>query len=302
VRDAVAVRLLARLSPATTVCRSDVARSFRSERDTMRAPMTAVTASPEVQQQASEADHHAAGLVLAMAELPADDPRRTLLRARAIEAWLPMAHRLTRRYANRGEPFDDLLQTATIGLIKAIDGFDPGHGSDFVSYAIPTILGEIKRYFRDRTWSMRIPRRLQEMRAAINQARAELGHVLNRSPTVADIAEHLGVSEEAVLEGLEGGRAYRAVSLSTPVGEDSGFELAETLGSNERGYELTELRVAMPAAIACLTEREQRIIALRFYGNQTQEQIAVQVGVSQMHISRLLAGALRKLRDHLDHG
>jgi RNA polymerase sigma-B factor len=248
----------------------------------------------------TEADDQAARLVNSLAELPADHPDRSALRARAIEAWLPMTQRLTRRYAGRGEPFDDLLQTATIGLIKAIDRFDPGHGNDFVSYAIPTILGEIKRYFRDRTWSMRIPRRLQEMRLAINHAQAELNQTLNRSPTIADIAHHLDVSEEAVLEGLEGGRAYRATSLSTPVGDTPGVELGDMLGSTDHGYELTDLRITMPAAIACLTEREQQIIAMRFYGNQTQERIAAQIGVSQMHISRLLAGALVKLRKNLD--
>jgi RNA polymerase sigma-B factor len=211
-----------------------------------------------------------------------------------------MAQRLTRRYAGRGEPFDDLLQTATIGLIKAVDGYDPDHGSDFTHYAIPTILGEIKRYFRDRTWAMRIPRRLQEMRLAINNAQAELNHTLNRSPTITDVAVHLDVSDEAVLEGLEGGRAYRAVSLSAPVGDTPGYELSDTLGSEDHGYELTELRIAMPAAMAHLTEREQCIIALRFYGNQTQSHIAEQVGISQMHVSRLLARALDKLRKHLD--
>jgi RNA polymerase sigma-B factor len=257
-------------------------------------------AQAAVQHRPTEADNHATDLVLALAELPADHPDRPALRGRAIEAWLPMAQRLTRRYAGRGEPFDDLLQTATVGLIKAMDGFDPDHGSDFASYAIPTILGEVKRHFRDRTWSMRIPRRLQEMRLAINRAQAELTQTVSRSPTVADIAAHLGVCEEAVLEGLEGGRAYRAVSLSAPVGETPGSELSDMIGSEDHGYELAELRIAMPAAIACLTEREQRIIALRFYGNQTQGGIAAQIGVSQMHVSRLLAGALAKLRKHLD--
>jgi RNA polymerase sigma-B factor len=263
--------------------------------DTMRTSKT----MPSRPTEHHDSDDQAIALVTAMAALPVGHPRRTVLRERTIEAWLPMARRLTRRYANRGEPFDDLLQTATVGLIKAVDGFDPGHGTDFVNYAIPTILGEIKRYFRDRTWSMRIPRRLQEMRLAINTAQAELSQTLNRAPTVADIASHLDVSEEAVLEGLEGGCAYRAVSLSAPIGDDSGFDLAETLGGEDNGYELAELRVTMPAALAILTEREQRIIALRFYGNQTQTSIAEQIGVSQMHVSRLLAGALRKLRGQL---
>ncbi|MET0426197.1 MAG: SigB/SigF/SigG family RNA polymerase sigma factor [Actinoplanes sp.] len=241
----------------------------------------------------------ATALIEALVTLPPLDPGRPAARDRAIEAWLPMAHRLTRRYAGKGEPFDDLLQMATIGLIKAIDRYDPDRGADFVSYAVPTVLGEIKRYFRDRTWSLRVPRRLQEMRLAISRAQTELGHTLNRSPTVADVADHLGVSEEAVLEGLEGGYAYRAVSLATPIGVEPDMTLGDTLGSYEHGYDLVELNLALPPAMAGLTERERQIVMLRFYGNLTQTSIAEQVGVSQMHVSRLLTRALAKLRTHL---
>jgi RNA polymerase sigma-B factor len=244
-------------------------------------------------------DEYAAELVATLAALPVSDPDRAVVRERAIEAWLPMASRLARRYARRGELSDDLRQTATIGLIKAVDGYDPGRGSEFVSYAIPTIVGEIKRYFRDRTWSVRVPRRLQEMRLLIAQARAELGQTSHRSPTVADIALHLHVSEEEVLEGLESEYAYRAVSLSRPVGEDASLELGDTLGAHDPGYALVELKAALPPALSRLTERERRIIAMRFYGNQTQASIAEQIGVSQMHVSRILAGALGKLRGHL---
>jgi RNA polymerase sigma-B factor len=247
----------------------------------------------------TEEDQRGTELVLALSALPPSHPDRPILRERAIEAWLPMAHRLTRRYARRGEMFDDLYQTATIGLIKAVDGFDAERGSEFVGYAIPTIVGEIKRYFRDRTWSMRVPRRLQEMRLQIGRAQTELGHLLSRSPTVADIAAHLDVSEEEVLEGLEGGRAYRAVSLSVPVGDSTYLELGDTLGSCDHGYDLAELKAVLPPALDCLTDRERRIVLMRFYGNQTQSCIAEQIGASQMHVSRLLAGALQKLRAHL---
>jgi RNA polymerase sigma-B factor len=244
-------------------------------------------------------DHRAVELITAMAALPQTHPSRPALREQTIEAWLPMAHRLARRYAGRGEPLDDLLQTATIGLIKAIDRFDPDHGVDFVGYAIPTILGEIKRYFRDRAWSIRVPRRLQEMRMAINDANSVLAHTLGRAPTVADIAAHLDATEEEVLEGLEGARAYQATSLSAPTSAEGTLELGDTLGAEEHGYELTDLHLALQPAMACLTERERRIVTLRFYGNQTQTQIAEQIGVSQMHISRLLTAALGKLRTHL---
>jgi len=250
----------------------------------------------------ADQDRHRVALVDTMAALPADHPSRPVLRDEAIEAWLPMAKRLARRYSGRGESLDDLVQTAMVGLIKAVDRYDPDFGSDFVGFAVPTILGEIRRHFRDRGWAIRVPRRLQEMRLAINDAQSVLMHTLGRPPTIADIAAHLRVGEEEVLEGLEGARAYRATSLSAPVRADAAqgtVELGETLGGEDHGYELTELHLALRPALARLTERERRIVTLRFYGNQTQSQIAEQLGVSQMHVSRLLTAALAKLRKHM---
>src|SRR5690349_4727534 len=241
----------------------------------------------------------AAELLIRLAVTPAGARRRTRPRDRAIEAWLPLARHLAHRYSGRGEPTDDLIQTATVGLIKAVDKFDPERGVDFAGYAIPTIIGEIKRHFRDRTWSVRVPRRLQELRLAITEANSTLTHTLGRSPTVADIAAHLGVSEEDVLEGLEGARAYNATSLSTPISADGSAELGDTLGGVDGEFEVAETRVALGPALASLSEREQRIVTLRFYGNLTQSQIADQVGISQMHVSRLLARALTKLRGEL---
>ncbi|MEU7906582.1 SigB/SigF/SigG family RNA polymerase sigma factor [Actinoplanes sp. NPDC049118] len=235
-----------------------------------------------------------------MADLPAGHPSRPGLRARAIEAWLPLAGHLAGRYAGRGEPDDDLLQTAVVGLIKAVDKFDPGLGTDFAGYAIPTVLGEIKRHFRDRTWAIRVPRRLQELRRAITAANGTLTPGLCRSPTVAEIAAHLGITEEEVLEGLEGARAYDAASLSVPVADGDGSELGETLGGEDHGFELAEARVALGLALASLDERGQRILTLRFYGNLTQTEIAQQVGISQMHVSRLIGRALAELRGRLD--
>jgi RNA polymerase sigma-B factor len=247
----------------------------------------------------TEEDERASRLMAALSTLPPSHPDRPYLREQVIEAWLPMAYRLARRYARHGGMLDDLRQTATIGLIKAVDRFDAERGIDFVGLAIPTITGEIKRYFRDRTWSVRAPRRLQEMRLAISRAETELNQELNRAPTVADIAVRLGVPEEAVLEGLEGGYAYRAVSLSSPLGDGSSLELSDVLGSRDHGYDLVELSISLPPAMARLTARERRIVMLRFYGNQTQAAIAEQIGVSQMHVSRLLSGALAKLRTQL---
>ncbi|MEH0934549.1 SigB/SigF/SigG family RNA polymerase sigma factor [Micromonospora sp. CPCC 205543] len=236
----------------------------------------------------------------ALAAMPAHHPDRPALRNEVIEAWLPLAHHLAARYSGRGEPNGDLAQTAALGLIKAVDRFDAARGVDFAGFAIPTILGEIKRHFRDRTWNIRVPRRLQELRLRISEANGTLTQTLNRAPTVADVAEYLGVTEEEVLEGLEGARAYNAVSLSTPIGDGEGAkELADTLGGEDSEFELAELRVALGPALATLDEREQKILTLRFYGNLTQSEIAAQVGVSQMHVSRLLARALTKLRGQL---
>ncbi|GIF03938.1 SigB/SigF/SigG family RNA polymerase sigma factor [Actinoplanes siamensis] len=238
-------------------------------------------------------------LATALVETPRRDPAWVWRREEAITAWLPMARRLARRYASRGEDLEDLTQVAMVGLIKAIDGFEPERGADFAGYAIPTILGELRRHFRDRMWNIRVPRRLQELNMAINKARGQLVQTLGRVPTVADLAEHLGVSEEDVIEGLEGGNAYRPTSLSTPIAADGDTELGDTLGQRDPGYEAADLHLALGPAMGCLTERERTIVTLRFYGNLTQSQIGERVGVSQMHVSRLLGQALTKLRTQL---
>ncbi|MFF0150104.1 RNA polymerase sigma factor SigF [Micromonospora sp. NPDC005203] len=238
-------------------------------------------------------------LLIALAATGADDPHRHALRDRTIEAWLPLARHLARRYSGRGAPDEDLAQTASVGLIKAVDNFDHTRGVDFSGYAIPTIIGEIKRYFRDRTWAVRVPRRLQELRMSISAANSALTQSLGRSPTVADVASYLGQSEETVLEGLEGARAYRATSLSTPVGADGSRELGDTLGGDDHEFDLVETRVALDPALATLPERERQILTLRFYGNLTQAQIAERVGVSQMHVSRLISKSLTALRHRL---
>ena len=242
----------------------------------------------------------ASDLIIEFTRTPADDPLRAARRDRAIQAWLPLARHLARRYHGRGEPIGDLTQVAVLGLIKAVDRYETDRGVEFSGFAVPTIIGEIKRHFRDRTWFIKVPRRLQELRLAITAANNELTHRLGRSPTVADVAGHLGITEEEVLEGLEGARAYAATSLSTPAGEDGSSELGDTFGAVDHGYELTELRVALGPALAALEPREQRILSLRFYGNFTQSEIAAEVGVSQMHVSRLLTKALAKLRVALD--
>jgi RNA polymerase sigma-B factor len=255
--------------------------------------------APAVTDSTAADDEYAIALIAEFAALPGDDPDRPGLRTRCVEAWQPMAQRLARRYAGRGEPYDDLRQTAMIGLIKSVDRFDPRSGTNFVAYAVPTILGEIRRYFRDRTWSVRVPRRLQEIWLAINDATEVCQKRLGRTPTIAELAAYLGRSEEEVIESLEGACAYRATPLSTPIDVEGVRELGDTLGADDYGYELAEWQIDLQPALIALSERERMIVTLRFYGNLTQAQIAEQVGVSQMHVSRLLTASLAKLKCRL---
>jgi RNA polymerase sigma-B factor len=249
-----------------------------------------------------ETDAAAKSLLTLMADLPAG-PDRERVRARLIELYIPLAEYLARRFRNRGEQLDDLIQVANLGLIKSVDGFDAGRGAAFTSYAIPMIVGELKRHFRDKGWDVRVPRRLQELRLEITKVSGELAQDLGRSPTVADLAVRLNVSEEDIIEGLDCGQAYRAMSLDAPVGGEGGDTgqngLVDLLGDVDHDLENIENREALRPLIARLPRREQKIIAMRFFGNMTQSQIAAELGISQMHVSRLLAQALRALREAL---
>jgi RNA polymerase sigma-B factor len=246
------------------------------------------------------AEASAQALLTLLADLPPDSPDRTRVRARLIELYLPLAEYLARRFRNRGEPLDDLTQVAGMGLIKSVDGFDPTRGAAFTSYAIPMIVGELKRHFRDKGWDVRVPRRLQELRLELGKISGDLAQELGRSPTVADLAGRVGVSEEEVIEGLESGHAYRALSINVPVsGDEGGAELGDLLGDVDRALEAVDYRESLRPVIARLPEREQRIIAMRFFGNLTQTQIAQRLGISQMHVSRLLTHALTFLRGEL---
>jgi len=248
----------------------------------------------------STVDDSAVDLLRELAAVAADDPRRAVMRERAIKAWMPLGWHLAQRFHGRGEPLDDLVQIATVGLIKAIDRFDPEYGNDFAAYAVPTIVGEIKRHFRDRTWDIRVPRRLQELKLDINEATSTLSQQLGRSPTVADIATYLHRSPDEVLEGLDGARAYSAVSLQTLVGNgEDGTELGDLFGVEDHELALAEFRACLGPALDALGPREQKIVVLRFFGNLTQTQIAERVGISQMHVSRLLTRSLAALRGHL---
>ncbi len=227
-------------------------------------------------------------------------PEAKEIRNRLIELHLPLVEYCARRFLNRGEPLDDLVQVGTIGLIKAVDRFDTERGVEFSTYATPTIIGEIKRHFRDKGWAIRVPRRLQELRMAIATATGELSQKLGRSPTARELAEELGVSVEDVLEGMESGNAYSAMSLDSGSGEDDSGSWWDTLGDHDAALEHVEIRESLRPLIERLPPREQQILVLRFFRQQTQSQIAAEIGVSQMHVSRLLTRILEKLRGSME--
>jgi RNA polymerase sigma-B factor len=222
------------------------------------------------------------------------------IREKLVEMHLPLVEHLARRFRNRGEPLDDLVQVATIGLIKSVDRFDPERGVEFSTYATPTIVGEIKRHFRDKGWAVRVPRRLQELRLSLTSATADLSQRLGRAPTVGELAEQLKLSEEEVLEGLESANAYSTLSLDVPEqGEQDSPVVADSLGAEDEELEGVEYRESLKPLLAKLPPREKKILLLRFFGNMTQSQIAEEIGISQMHVSRLLARTLAQLRDDL---
>jgi RNA polymerase sigma-B factor len=235
-----------------------------------------------------------------LADLPTGDPDRLRIRGELVELHLPLVEYLARRFRNRGEWLDDLTQVATIGLIKSIDRFDLARGVEFSTYATPTIVGEIKRHFRDKGWAVRVPRRLQELKLALTKAIGDLAQKEGRAPTVAEIAAHLQMTEEEVLEGLESANAYSTVSLDAPdSGDDDAPAVAESLGMLDEALEGVEYRESLKPLLEQLPSREKRILLLRFFGNMTQSQIASELGISQMHVSRLLARTLAQLRDGL---
>jgi RNA polymerase sigma-B factor len=223
-------------------------------------------------------------------------------REQLIEQYLPLVRSLARRYSYRGEQLEDLVQVGCIGLIKAIDRFDIERGVELTTYATPNIIGEIKRHFRDKGWSVRVPRGLQELNVKLSHLIEELTVQLERSPTIPELAKAAGVEEEEVLEALESGQAYATLSLSSPAGGgDDGSDLdpLESLGEIEHQYEVSEDRAVLAPGLRALDDRERKILHLRFYEGLTQSQIAQQVGISQMHVSRLIRRALEKIRDEI---
>jgi RNA polymerase sigma-B factor len=233
------------------------------------------------------------------------DTRDSAARAELIERFLPLARKLAARYAQSGEPFDDLVQVASVGLIKAVERFDPEQGNGFAAYAVPTIVGELKRHFRDTTWALQVDRRAQERARAVRAAQRVL-EAIGRTPTVPELAEFLDIAAEEVLEGLQASLAYSAVSLDAPVGGASGADgadgtasLFEIVGGDDERLDHAESRVTLRNAARHLPKLERRILYLRYGEDLSQQEIADQVGVSQMHVSRLLRRALAGLREQL---
>lgn len=220
--------------------------------------------------------------------------REGRLRDELVEEHLGLAYQLARRFSDRGEPYDDLAQVASVALIRSVDRFDPDRGVEFSTFATQTVIGELKRHFRDRGWAIRAPRRIQELYLELGHITESLAHRLGRPPTVTELAEAAGCSEEAVLEAREAGQSYRTTSINAPDEQDG--TLADRLGEVEAGFVGTEDRMVLARSLAELSERERTILSLSFVEGLTQSQIATRVGVSQMHVSRLMSASLVKLR------
>jgi RNA polymerase sigma-B factor len=225
-----------------------------------------------------------------------DEGTRRAVREQLVAAALPFATRLARKYRGRGEPMEDLEQVARLGLLKAVDRYDPARGA-FAGFAAVTIIGELRRHFRDRTWGVHVPRRMQEMSLEVSRASADLTSELRRAPTAAELAVRLKIQEEDVVAALETSAAYSSLSLNTPARDGGEAEMGDLIGDLDVNLDAVDDRVAVSALLARLPERERRILAMRFYGNRTQTEIATELGISQMHVSRLLSRALTWLRE-----
>ncbi|MBW0116735.1 SigB/SigF/SigG family RNA polymerase sigma factor [Pseudonocardia abyssalis] len=243
-------------------------------------------------------------LLARFAGLPTDDPLRRTLQEELVIGFLPVVQHIARRYRNSGEPSADLEQVGTIGLLGALKRYDPGTGKDFLSFAVPTITGEIKRHFRDRAWSMHVPRPVKDLHSRLPAAIQELSAATGRAPRPSQLAIHLGVDTEKVLEALHARHTDRSSSLDEHL-SDSDTELGDVLGRPDPGFDLTDDRLGLRSALSVLPARDRYVVGLRFFDDLTQTQIAERIGVSQMHVSRILARSLAVLRrspafDHAD--
>ena len=233
-----------------------------------------------------------------MAALPADDPERARLRDEVVEDHMPYARHIAQRYGGRGASGEDFEQVAYLGLVKAVDNFDPEHGTGFLGYATPMIIGEIKRYFRDATWGVHVPRRMQELSGALRKATDTLTHDLGREPTIAELARHLGAEPEEIVEAIDAAGAYTTASLDHPVNsEEQGASLLDFMGEEDAGFDAVIDHQVLTELLTRLGERDKRILLMRFFRGMTQAEIGEELGVSQMQVSRLLTRILRTLRE-----
>jgi len=243
-----------------------------------------------------------AELFVVLRDESSSEAAREEARDALVHLHLPLVEHCARRFRNRGEPFEDLVQVGTIGLIKSVDRFDLERGVEFSTYATPTIIGEIKRYFRDKGWAIRVPRRLQELRMQIGTATAELTQTLGRSPTARELAEAIGCTVEEIVEGIDSSNAYSTLSLDAAAddAENGAASMLDAIGIEDAGLAHVEVRESIKPLLDRLDPREKKILLLRFFKNMTQSQIAAEIGVSQMHVSRLLTRTLVQLRSSLE--
>ncbi|NEA66135.1 SigB/SigF/SigG family RNA polymerase sigma factor [Streptomyces sp. SID12488] len=235
-----------------------------------------------------------------LARLP-EGPQRQALRDDVIRAWLPMSERIAVRFRGRGEALEDLYQVAAVGLVKAVDHYDPERGVAFEAYAVPTVTGEIKRHFRDHLWALHVPRRVQDLRNRVRNASKELSATISgRPPTVAEIAAYAQLSESEVRTGMEALECFSVLSLEAELPRTDRYALTETVGKTDPGFDLVVDRTAVSPCLRALPERERTILYLRFFGGMTQSRIASQLGISQMHVSRLLTTCCARIREELD--
>jgi RNA polymerase sigma-B factor len=245
-------------------------------------------------------DAHVEELLKELAATPEQDPRWEQIRSELVRIHIPLGRHVARRYTGHSEPREDIEQAAMVGLVKAINRYDPAHGVRFIAFAMPTMVGEVKRHFRDHTWTMRMPRRLQELRLALRSARQDFIHENGRPPTIPEICALLGITEEEVIETLGANEAYQTISLDVPASEgDDSASLGELIGNDDPQLESVLDRNALRPMLEDLPERERAILLYRFYGNKTQSEIADLLGISQMHVSRLITRTLTRLRDRL---
>ncbi|MFD3839490.1 SigB/SigF/SigG family RNA polymerase sigma factor [Streptomyces sp. NPDC058642] len=234
-----------------------------------------------------------------LATLP-DGPERKALRDELVEVWLPMAERIAVRFKGRGESLEDLYQVAALGLVKAVDHYDPARGHAFEAYAVPTVTGEIKRHFRDHLWTLHVPRRVQDLRNRVRAALKELSQTTSgRAPTVAELAECAQLTEDEVRSGMEALECFSALSLEAEMPGTDGYALGDALGALDPRFDIVVDRVAVGPCLRALPEREQTILYLRFFQGMTQSRIAEELGISQMHVSRLLSGCFDRIREEL---